>query len=537
MPTREEMIRDLQSYQTKKTPPVSAPIQQEPIQKIQLQQPQQTSKAPSREEMIAQLSAAQKQPIQEPQGKGLANYLAPYLPFLQTDSDPNIQAQEPGQMEAITQGLRSGATMGFGDELMAGAKTAIPSYIKNMLANYGLLKEGEQAPTIEETYKGYQKERDLLRGRESQVKEAYPWTTGLSDVAGSIATLNPTKLLPMLGMGALQGLGRTESDIVDDTGGVAADVAMGTALGGIGYGGGKAIQSGLGKLFGEGAGELAMSQARPGIARLKKLGGFGRATYEKAKNELKDAGNLLLKKKLLKSSAEETLSGVKGALGEVGIDDTLQHITKNYTNVKTNTGSFIKELDDFAYKIGDDIGEDFVKPAKTAIDWIKRKYGDIADLSPVQMKEIVRNIDKKINYNKTITSDTGAAVAGSEFVPELRRLVEGTLRKTIKKLAPDNIAKEYVKKNRTFQLLKAAEGMFEDEAMKGLAGGAVKGGIPSARLFETLVAKPASQYAPLAAYPGRRLEQIGGVVPEFIKKLPTRGNKLQVLAEDLAYKN
>ncbi len=174
-----------------------------------------------------------------------------------------------GYTGAAVEGVKSGASANWWDELsgafhasglpkiMQGVPEQLRAPISQLLmtnmltgpaiagtgALIGAGKVGYEALTGKEgeATKVYEEERDLSRARQKKAKEEYPWTYGVSDVAGSLAmpggaaktaaTL-PARATRMGIMGGLQG-GASGAGAGDTAGERAMGATIGTPLGAI----------------------------------------------------------------------------------------------------------------------------------------------------------------------------------------------------------------------------------------------------------------------------------------------------------------
>lgn len=146
-------------------------------------------------------------------------------------STTGVQGPPPGKLESVLRGVAQGATLNFGDEIAAGVESFF-------------------------TPKTYEQSVAESRAANEAAKEANPWSFGLGEVGGSLATA----AIPGLGFGnvakaagvggkllaaakvggitgALSGAGASTAPLVDNPMGVAGDAATGGALG-AGFGAG-----------------------------------------------------------------------------------------------------------------------------------------------------------------------------------------------------------------------------------------------------------------------------------------------------------
>lgn len=184
---------------------------------------------------------------------------------------PDLQgppSDKPGAGEAFATGASQGATLGFGDEIMAAMDAtgfndpkrgnfSVPGAIADVA---GQISRGENP--IDK----YRATRDFIRNRMAQGHEAHPWAFNAGNIAGSVAT---APIIPAVAgwggaaktgatLGAIQGLGGSNADLTQgDVGGAAKDTAVG---GGLGAATGVAAKAGtdvLGKVVDYLSGKLA----------------------------------------------------------------------------------------------------------------------------------------------------------------------------------------------------------------------------------------------------------------------------------------
>ena len=145
-------------------------------------------------------------------------------------------AQEPGYAESATRGALQGATLGYSDEIAGGIEAGTRSALRFFGSD------------IED--KTYQQARDEARAKNERAQKANPWTYGIGEVGGGVATalvpgLGVAKgaglglnIVKGAGLGAAAGFGTSTAPIVadkegnTDLGRAATDVAIGAGLGG-----------------------------------------------------------------------------------------------------------------------------------------------------------------------------------------------------------------------------------------------------------------------------------------------------------------
>lgn len=181
---------------------------------------------------------------------------APWMKYQSTSSTPpwmkyKKETRDPSQLEAGLRGAAQGASFGFEDEL-TGAAGALGS----MLGSSGVDKIESTHPEVQaqiDQLAGpnksfgdlYTESRDEERLKNEASSKANPGTFLASEIAGGVAnpiTRAAGTLKGALGVGATQGLGGSQADLTEgDVPGAAVDTALGSGLGAVGYGVGKAL--------------------------------------------------------------------------------------------------------------------------------------------------------------------------------------------------------------------------------------------------------------------------------------------------------
>jgi hypothetical protein len=417
------------------------------------------------------------------------------------------------QAKAAVTGFGRGVSSGLLDEAVA-TRAIKESPLQTLASKVGLRKEPSQFS------EQYEAELPKVREEQTALKEEFPATSVISDIAGTIA--QPAKgFKQMVAQGAAQGFGRGEGGIEDRLKGAAGGAALGT----LGYGAGKVIKAGAEKLLGkEAAGELALKQAIPKMTDVRHV--------EERGLSLSEIGDELLKTKSLSSTPENTLNSIKGKLKEINISKQLEDLNKY--NVKIDGNKILGDIVNKKQDIIDKFPERYSNATDEYLKFLSTKLNK-PDVAPKDMKDVIRNLDKQINYNRRMSETTGGAIAGTEFLSDIRRSMENSLREQIAISAPPKVRDAYLKSNKTFELLSAAEDMFENEMYQSKAGGLLPGGSPLTRMFEAIV-QPVNILAPTVAYPlgavRKGLEKtIGEKGINAAGEMLTRGQKMQLLID------
>lgn len=279
-----------------------------------------------------------------------------------------------GQAESFVKGYAQGGTLGFAEEIGAGmqagleqARQAIETSPMGRQALEALgigvtptqtMAAGKvYVPEKETTQQTYEAARAANRMEEERAQRSNPLTYFGGQVGGGVAltaaTGQPIGLRGAVGMGAIQGLGSSEADLLrGELGQAAQDVATGGAFGAGGYGFAKGIGAAapvVGKKLGEGAKALGLDrlaqdakdkalQAVKDFAALravKATGAIGTELKRYSPEQLKRIGGTLLKEEVI------PWSGNKEVIGEAT------------EAMRQKAGNFMDEL----YKATDTFGE------------------------------------------------------------------------------------------------------------------------------------------------------------------------------------
>jgi DNA-binding transcriptional MerR regulator len=447
----------------------------------------------------------------------------PFKPFepagdqYQLESTENLG--EAGRfLKSIASGFGRGATGGLLDEALATASVQ-ESPLQTLSKSIGSLFGGEGSKFQEQ----YNQALPQVRQSQEALQQEFPIASTVSDIAGAIA--QPVKgFKGMVAQGALQGFGRGEGGLenrIDSAG-------LGGSLGALGYGLGKVSKAGLSKVFGkEAAGEMAMKQAAPRFTDIRHI--------EERGLSLADIGDELLKQKALSSTPENSLNKIQEALKKQNISKKLDDLyTKN--NVVVEGDRVLSEIEDIILDTMEKHPERYANASNEYLNFVAPKLKNNI-VTPLEMKNIIRNLDKQINYNKRAAEQTGGALSGTEFLNDLRRVMEGGLRTQVAEQATPKVRDAYLKANKTYELLSAAEDIFEYQALKEKAGSFFPSGSPLTKLYEAAV-YPINTLAPTAAYPMKGARNILEKFPgqqglNLLGELPTRGQKLQILGDQL----
>ena len=164
-------------------------------------------------------------------------------------------AQEPGVLATAVGKLASGGSYGLIDELSGGLEAGGQAIgVKGLGGKFKDMGLTEEGPTLDydTLSKAYKTGRNTERKSQSEMKEAHPWLSGISEFAGGMAipvggaaTL-AGRVGTSAGLGALTGYGMSEDESLT---GQASDALQGAVLGGaLQYGGEKVLAPALKKL-------------------------------------------------------------------------------------------------------------------------------------------------------------------------------------------------------------------------------------------------------------------------------------------------
>lgn len=151
--------------------------------------------------------------------------------FISDEEMAAIEGGQPGMLESAARGGAQGISLGFADELVGAGGAALDS-VKKL--------------STEDIVKDYISNRDKYRENDAAAKKANPWTYGLSEVGGGVATglvpgLNiasgatkAARVAKAAGLGSVVGLGTSDADLTEgDVGGAAWDAAKGGTIGAV----------------------------------------------------------------------------------------------------------------------------------------------------------------------------------------------------------------------------------------------------------------------------------------------------------------
>jgi hypothetical protein len=427
-----------------------------------------------------------------------------------------------GTVKSLGTGALRGITSGLSDEGIAGISSFLRTLGDQSLSNvqrmFGM--EPQQTPPLSQAY------QDILqkeRGSQQAQQREFPVASTIGDISGTIVQpFNGFK--GMVAQGALQGFGRGEGGLEDR----ATQAGVGAGLGTVGYGIGKVTKAGLSKIFGkEAAGEMAIKQASPRYTDIKHI--------EQRGLTLSEIGDELLNQKALSSTPENSLNKIQGALQKQNITQKLDDLFTKH-NVTVDGNRVLQDLNEIVMDIAQKHPERYSNASKEQLMFLANKlHGQ--QLQPLELKSLIRNLDKEINWNRQMADESGGALSGAEFLNDIRRAMENNLRTQIAEQAPANISDKYLKANKTYELLSAAEDMFEYQARKSKAGAFFPNGSPLTKIYEAAV-YPINTLAPTAAYPMKGARNILEKFPgqqglNLLGELPTRGQKLQILGDQL----
>jgi len=220
------------------------------------------------------------------------------------------ERSKPGKIEANFRGAIGGLTQEYGDELggfleKAGSKIGLRGVGSPNLMDIRFETDAEDKEDPDTIQRNA---RDARRSLNKAAEEAHPGIYNASNIAGSLVTglvVPGSKAVSSLkagvGIGAAQGLGRSEADLVgpnlDDVAQAGIDTASGALMGAAGHGAGKVLEK--------------AAKAPAALAKgTDYLRGLGRGSLRGAKEVGKDLP-------LVVQPFAEAYGALKGALSEV----------------------------------------------------------------------------------------------------------------------------------------------------------------------------------------------------------------------------
>lgn len=318
----------------------------------------------------------------------------------------SLPVEQPSILETAVGKLANGASLGFVDELAGGLEAAGQAAgVKGLggkIKDIGLTDEG---PTLDfdKLKQAYIQGRDKERLSQGAMSNAHPIVAGVSDLAGSIATLPATgavtlagRVLTAAGLGAIAGLGSSQADLTQgDFAGAAKDTAIGGALGGaLQYGGEKIIAPALSK-----AGQW-ISESGPVKAIGKTLASVSPENTERYLARSGDVNKALELEDIGQYFKDDALEQFQQHLGKL---DSEAWKTLN-TKPTLNKNDILQMGDDFVQKIlggkagdltrsaGTGADADRIKTIYSQLEEIKNAYG--SQLSEADLKSVVQSLQK-----------------------------------------------------------------------------------------------------------------------------------------------
>jgi len=220
------------------------------------------------------------------------------------------ESSKPGKIEANFRGAIGGLTQEYGDELggfleKAGSKVGLRGVGSPNLLDIRLETDAEDKEDPDTIQRNA---RDARRSLNKAAEDAHPGIYNASNIAGSLVTglvvpgsKAASTLKAGVGIGATQGLGRSEADLVspslDDVAEAGIDTASGALMGAAGHGAGRVLEK--------------VAKAPAAMAKgTDYLRGVGRGSLRSAKEVGKDLP-------LVVQPFAEVYGAVKGALSEM----------------------------------------------------------------------------------------------------------------------------------------------------------------------------------------------------------------------------
>lgn len=305
---------------------------------------------------------------------------------------------EPSIGKTVMGKLASGASLGFVDELAggleAGGRAVGLKGLGGKLNEIGLSEEGPTMnyDTLSKAYKGA---RDAERMSQSRMSKANPIASGVSEIAGSIATFPATGAASLAGrvgtaagFGAVSGLGTSNEESLS---GMAQDAAIGGALaGGMQYGGEK-IASGVRSLFADNKPLKALGKTAAGISPENTERYLSRSKQVNAAPELEDVGRYFQDEAIPKlqehiSKLDNEAWNALSTDPSLAKQDVLQ-IGQDYVNkmLQGRGGNLSRNA-------GTGADADKIKAIYEQLDEVQNAFG--SHMSEADLKSVVQNMQK-----------------------------------------------------------------------------------------------------------------------------------------------
>lgn len=421
---------------------------------------------------------------------------------------PNVST-----LESVARGAGQGLTSGFQDEASAGLTKGMIK-LNNLMKEHPALAKVlrfnpvtglaanliEQDATIEEP--SYQEIRDQMRVDNQSAQQANPWSYGLGEVGGGLATtilpgagvLNAgkgAKLATVVGKGALQGgIAGAGYSNADDLGELAEDIGTSALFGGGAGAGGetlkflvgkgsKLLRSG-GKSLEETGGKFIENATGATRAQAEKFApGAGVKLYDEGIVQVFDSPGNIAKRAGLRMDKSNQI-----------MDDVLSSLDARGTRVSKK--SVIEEMKNRIAQFSDDPSQaPVIKQMQGIIDDIELSSPDAIPLQVAEKTK--RGFQSKV---KNLYGDPDRGIATKNVANVYKEAVEKEALKV-----DQNVAEGFSKAKKTYGLLAPIEeaaykrdlqlnqspwGGLLDTAAAGtgglILGGAASGGDPGATL-------------------------------------------------------
>lgn len=312
------------------------------------------------------------------------------IPFEATE--PIVEESQYSAPAASARGFVQGATLGYGDEAEAIART---------IANY--LRNKNKEKTIPETYR---KERDIIRKENELARAQHPIATTAGELAGGASTmlipgLGEANLAKMAGIGAIAGIGAGQADLTKGEIGKAGfeagtGAALGTALGAAS----PYIEKGVTKLAGKAAdilGDTAIAAARRALGyRSSDLNKKGLARANEVAKEILD-------QEKIKLSPEKTLEGIKELNEQTG------EKIGSFRNILGEKGEKAYNAEDVAKQIKDTLG---TTRSGGVYDKQKKDLQEVLDTILAHKEENGISYPSAVELKKTLASNANFDLTG-----------------------------------------------------------------------------------------------------------------------------
>lgn len=267
----------------------------------------------------------------------------PDLASIAKDADTKAQSNISAP-ESFGQGLVTGSTLGFSDEL-GGAEGAM---MEKLFGN----------PDKKSTKELYQEYRDFQRHRNKQFEQANPKSSLAGNIAGAMATgaaiPGATSLGGATALGATQGLGSSNADLTSGAPGDVAQAAKDTAIGaGLGAGG-QMLGSAAGKMLNPQSLEAAGSKMATSVVGGKPSKELATQWVKQGEHWVPEQGSDIVKG-IGKTAVEEGALPTTGGASAI-YDKTLDAIDKNESKLNPLLKQAQSSLDDNLEGHLDDVG-------------------------------------------------------------------------------------------------------------------------------------------------------------------------------------